>query len=277
MDFNYLTNIAIEAARSAGEIIKQNYTIDVVVEEKKGGSGYASQVVTKIDRECENLIFSYLKPTCQKFDIALLSEETQDDGSRFEKDFFWCIDPLDGTLPFINKKPGFSVSIALVRKDGTPQIGVVFDPSTNNLYTSIKGKGAHKNGKTWKVKNQNNYLTYVTDKTLANTLNTSDIQKILEKYKSTLKLNRIKEISGAGAVLNAILVIENGPAVFIKLPKKENGGGSLWDFAATACIFNELQFTATNFNGHKLDLNRRESTFMNHEGIFYSNLIDKKV
>ncbi len=79
-------------------------------------------------------------------------------------------------------------------------------------------------------------------------------------------------MAGAGSVLNAIHVLENGPACMIKLPKKENGGGSLWDFAATACIFQELGLPATNFKGGRLDLNRKDGTFMNQEGIFYANL-----
>ena len=91
---------------------------DIAVEKKQGGTSYASQVVTEVDRACETAILSHLLPTCQEFDLALLSEETEDDGSRFEEDFFWCIDPMDGTLPFINKQPGFSVSIALVAKMG---------------------------------------------------------------------------------------------------------------------------------------------------------------
>ena len=78
--------------------------------------------------------------------VQLLSEETNDDGSRFKEDFFWCIDPMDGTLPFINKQPGFSVSIALVAKDGTPNLGIVYDPSTDTLYHAIKGKGALQKG-----------------------------------------------------------------------------------------------------------------------------------
>ena len=78
-------------------------------------------------------------------------------------------------------------------------------------------------------------------------------------------------MSGAGAVLNAIFVLENGPACMIKHPKKENGGGSIWDYAATACIYNALGLSATNYKGEKLDLNRKEGTFMNHEGVFYDN------
>jgi 3'-phosphoadenosine 5'-phosphosulfate (PAPS) 3'-phosphatase len=72
-------------------------------------------------------------------------------------------------------------------------------------------------------------------------------------------------------VLNAIRVLENGPACMLKFPKKEQGGGSIWDFAATACIFQEVGLSATNFIGGRLDLNRRDSTFMNHEGVLYLN------
>ena len=165
MNLQHLANIAIEAALSAGKIIQEHLNDTIIVEEKEGGSTRASQVVTKVDRACENIILSHLIPTCKAFDIGLLTEETEDDGSRFEKDFFWCVDPLDGTLAFINKQPGFSVAIALVAKDGTPIIGVVFDPNTKTLYHAIKGNGAYKNRTTWEIKNTNNYLTYVTDKT----------------------------------------------------------------------------------------------------------------
>ncbi len=272
MDLQHLVNIAIEAALSAGKIIQKHLNDDITVEQKEGGSTYASQVVTKVDRECEGVILSHLLPTCKTFNIGLLSEETEDDGSRFEKDFFWCIDPLDGTLAFINKQPGFSVSIALVAKDGSPVIGAVFNPSTETIYHAIKGHGVYKNRKSWRIKNTNEHLTYLTDKALKDSPRFDEIQNILHTYKSNLALKSIKEISGAGAVLNAILVLENGPACFLKLPKKDLGGGSIWDYAATACIFQEMGFPATTFNGATLDLNKTDDTFMNHQGVYYSNL-----
>lgn len=271
MDLQHLANIAIESALSAGKIIKKYINDDIVVEQKEGGSTYASQVVTKVDRECEHIILSYLQPTCEAFDIGLLSEETKDDGSRFEKDFFWCIDPLDGTLAFINKQPGFSVSIALIRKDGIPVIGVVFNPSTETLYHAIKGSRAYKNRTLWTIKNTNNYLTYMTDKTLKDTPKFSKIQDILNTHKTNLRLKDIKEISGSGAVMCAILALENRPACFLKLPKKEKGGGSIWDYAATACIYNELGLPATDFNGSPLNLNKKGGAFMNETGVYYSN------
>ncbi len=273
MDLSQLTKIAITAARSAGNIIQKYMNDDVAVEQKQGGASYASQVVTVVDRECESVILSHLLPTCEEFDLARLSEETEDDGSRFEKDFFWCVDPMDGTLPFINKQPGFSVSIALLAKDGTPFIGVVFDPSTDTLYHAIKGQGAFRNGTPWNTRHTSDHLTYVTDRKLEATPRAAEIEKLLQKYVEKLSLKGVQEIAGAGAVLNAIRVVEHGPACMLKLSKKESGGGSIWDFAATACIFQELGLPATNAEGGKLDLNRKDGTFMNHEGIFYANML----
>jgi fructose-1,6-bisphosphatase/inositol monophosphatase family enzyme len=276
MDLLKLTHIAIKAALSAGKVIQKYINDDILVEKKKGGASYASQVITSVDLECEKTIRSHLLPTCDEFGLALLSEETIDDGGRFEEDFFWCIDPMDGTLAFINKQPGFSVSIALMAKDGTPYIGVVFDPSTDTLYHAIKGNGAYKNGSPWLIKHTNDHLTYVTDRRLKHTPRADEIESFLHENVEKLSLTGIKEIAGAGAVLNGILVLENGPACMLKLPKKESGGGSVWDFAATACIYQELGLPATNFEGGRLDLNRKDGTFMNHEGVFYANLIIEK-
>ena len=271
MDLSQLSSIAVKAALSAGKVIQKFMNVDVKVEKKKGGESYSSQVVTAVDLECEKAILSHLLPTCDKFNLAILSEETEDDGSRLDKDYFWCIDPMDGTLAFINKQPGFSVSIALVSKDGTPYLGVVFDPSTNTLYQAIRGNGAFKNERPWKINSANDYLTYVTDRKLKDTPRSAEIESLLHQHVDRMGLNGVREISGGGSVLNAIRVLENGPACMLKFPKKENGGGSLWDFAATACIYQELSLPATNFEGGRLDLNRKDGTFMNQEGVFYAN------
>ncbi len=276
MDLSQLTQIAIKAALSAGKVIQQHKQDEILVEKKQGGTSYASQVVTAVDKACEATILAHLLPSCEAFDLALLSEETEDDGSRFEKDFFWCIDPMDGTLAFINKYPGFSVSIALVAKDGSPYIGVVYDPSTDTMYHAVKGSGACKNGRPWELNPSNDHLTYFTDRKLKDTPRSSEIEKLLNEQVEQLGVKGVKEVAGAGAVLNGIQVLENGPACMLKFPKKEKGGGSIWDFAATACIFQELGLPATNFEGGRLDLNRRDGTFMNQDGVFFANLMAGK-
>ena len=125
MDLVALTEQAVQAAREAGGIIRSYQDREVEVLHKEGGDTYASQVVTEVDRKAQDSILRVLGPVCEEFDLAVLTEESEDDRSRLEKDCFWCIDPMDGTLPFIRREPGYSVSIGLVAHDGLPQIGVV--------------------------------------------------------------------------------------------------------------------------------------------------------
>ena len=270
MDFNALADIASKAALEAGMLIQKALKKPIVVQHKQGGNTIASQVVTAVDLACEKIICKHLEPSCKKFDIGLLTEETEDDQSRFTKDYFWCVDPLDGTLAFINKHPGFSVSIALVSTEGVPFIGVVLDPSSSNLYVAIINKGAFKNGQPWVLPQPKNTLTYVTDKSLVDTPQKELISNHIQERLKALDLTDYNEISGGGAVLNALLVAEHRPALFIKPNKTKLGGGSLWDYAATTCIFKELGLKATTFNGDNINLNPLDTSFLNLQGICFS-------
>lgn len=270
MELLPLKKTAMKAALAAGRIIRSYMKEEIPVEEKDGGTNYASQVVTKVDKECEDEILTHLLPSCEIYDLALLTEETEDDGSRFEKDYFWCVDPIDGTLAFINKEPGFSVSIALVSREGEPVVGVIYDPSTGTLYHGAKGHGVYRNDEPWEIPAPNEHLTHVTDKPLENTSRPDDLKQLLQDKVNELDLSGFRVIQGGGSVLNAINVLKNPPSSMIKHPKKEVGGGSLWDFASTACLFKELGYRVTNFDGGPLDLNRKDSTFMHHEGVYYA-------
>ena len=128
---------AVQAALKAGELGRSYRDREVEVLHKEEDT-YASQVVTEVDRKAQDAILQVLGPSCEEFGLA--SSEENRDGSRFEKQCFWCIDPMDGTLPFIRKEPGYSVSIGLVA-DGSPQIGVVYDPVHEVLWQAAKGQG----------------------------------------------------------------------------------------------------------------------------------------
>lgn len=70
--------------------------------------------------------------------------------------------------------------------------------------------------------------------------------------------------------MNACHVLERAPGCHFKFPKPQEGGGSLWDYAATACLFREASAVASDAHGDPLDLNRADSTFMNHRGALYA-------
>jgi fructose-1,6-bisphosphatase/inositol monophosphatase family enzyme len=264
--------LATKAATLAGEIISSAQGSQIKTLEKLGGENIASQVVTEIDIAAEKVILEVLTPTLEEYKVGLLTEETTDDSSRFDHDYFWCIDPLDGTLAFSRNEDGHSTSIALVAKDGTPIIGVVYDSKNNSLYSAIKNCGAFKNGKPLRVpayfreaKNvtllfDQSYLHYPTYEEQI-----KDIErKIKEKGHTSLRHHHL-----GGAVMNGITTIEMAPALYFKFPKKADGGGSLWDFAASSVIQSEAGGLNSDYFRKPLDLNRKNSTFMNHCGVIY--------
>lgn len=273
-DLTTLCKYAIEAAKKAGQLINHYATKDVDVKRKEAAESLASQVVTEVDLKAQQLILSVLSPTLEKYDLALLTEESTDNKSRLTKDYFWCIDPMDGTLAFTEKTWGYAVSIALVAKNGESQLGVVFDPRTNTLYHAVKGQGAYKNQKPWKKNlssgHENSFRLYI-DRSFLQHKNYETIMQKIKKRLTDLGFIDLSIEKQAGAVLNACMVIDKAPGCYFKVPKPKTGGGSLWDFAATSCLFNELGATACSFDGSALDLNRSDSTFMNHRGVLYAS------
>ena len=270
MDFTVLTQKAVKAASNAGQLIRSYRDKDVHVMQKEGGSTLASQVVTEVDRKSQDSILQVLLPTCDELDIALLAEEDEDDRGRLESAYFWCIDPLDGTLPFINGQPGYSVSIGLVANDGTPLIGVVYDPVHDVLYQATKGQGLMRNNERWSPTQDSQALTFTYDRSFAEDPNFNQVKDELEAYAHSLGLNEFNPIHYGGAVMNACHVLENGPGCHFKFPKSQDGGGSLWDYAATACLYEESGAVVSDVFGDSLDLNRADSTFMNQRGALYA-------
>ena len=270
MNLKELTKQAVQAAREAGELIRSYQDREVEVIHKEGGDTYASQVVTEVDRKAQDAILQVLGPSCEEFDLAVLTEESEDDGSRFVKKFFWCIDPMDGTLPFIRKEPGYSVSIGLVARDGSPQIGVVYDPVHDVLWQATKGQGVRRNGEPWSLNASSQELTFTYDRSFADRPERDRVLQELEEYAHSIGLKKLVATQFGGAVINACHALENSPGCHFKFAKPEEGGGSLWDYAATACLFEEAGAVVSDVHGEPLDLNRPDSTFMNHRGAVYA-------
>ncbi|SMO72915.1 fructose-1,6-bisphosphatase [Saccharicrinis carchari] len=278
---NKLCAIAINAATEAGHYISTRANKAVRVELKQsgttdgdtvsGGSTLASQVVTEVDLMSQQIILKHLTPTLETFDLGLLTEESVDNCSRFAKDYFWCVDPLDGTLPFTEGKPGYAVSIALLTNTGEALVGVVFDPVRKSLYHAIKQQGAFKNYEKIIVHARSDVFSFITDRGFITHPGFRKIKAQVKQYMYAIGYSKFKQIDYGGAAMNAIWVMENSPACYFKLPKASIGGGSIWDFAATTCIFKELGLSVSDFGGNKLKLNSKETTFMNRDGVIYAS------
>jgi len=134
-----MLNIAIRAARNAGKVIAKGYeNLESVEVEEKSLNDYVSSV----DKEAELAIIGTLRKSYP--DHSIVAEESGiDNGS--DTDHQWIIDPLDGTTNFLRGIPHFAVSIALKVK-GRTEVGVVFDPIRNELFSAVRGQSAQING-----------------------------------------------------------------------------------------------------------------------------------
>ncbi|MDR4498109.1 MAG: inositol monophosphatase [Candidatus Scalindua sp.] len=137
---------AIKAAKEAGKILLRYYSKSVNARSK----GDTYNLVTAADIASDQEIIRIIKARYPSH--SLLTEESGEKINR--SDYCWIIDPLDGTNNFYHKFPMFCVSIALY-KNGTPLIGVVFDPLKKELFYAEKNRGAYLNSKKIEVSNAN--------------------------------------------------------------------------------------------------------------------------
>lgn len=124
-------DLAVRAAKIGGKILEEYF------ENPKISMKNVRDLVTNADIDSENAIREFL---LGKTDYGFLGEET---GTKPGKKI-WAVDPLDGTKEFSFGIPHFSVCIALVSRNGT-ELGVVYNPMINKMFTAEIGKGAFMN------------------------------------------------------------------------------------------------------------------------------------
>ena len=272
-----LCDKALQAAQDAGQWIEKFDRQNLEHKFKDAGNSAASQLVTQVDIHSEEIIRQSLQEISEPFNIAFVGEESSLSTSsraqeRFAKPYFWCVDPLDGTVPFAEGRSGYAVSIALVERSGDPLIGVVYDPASGVLLHAIKGQGSYRNLNLFsKAQDTSNSLMVYADASFKIHENYESALSTLAECAQTLCLDGVTFVYGNGAVKNACHVFDSSHACYLKLPIKEDGGGSIWDFAATACIAQQAGAWVSNIYGQPLALNRPESTFMNHEGVVFAS------
>jgi myo-inositol-1(or 4)-monophosphatase len=133
-DLDLLRDVAHEAGRLALSLQEGELT----VQRKPGGSP-----VTNADLAVDELVKARLRAA--RPDYGWLSEETADDLVRLKARRLFMVDPIDGTVAYMNGRPWWSVSLAVV-EDGEPCSGVIYAPRLEETYEAEVGGGAALNG-----------------------------------------------------------------------------------------------------------------------------------
>ncbi|MCH7612232.1 MAG: 3'(2'),5'-bisphosphate nucleotidase CysQ [Candidatus Marinimicrobia bacterium] len=230
-------NIAINAAKEAGSLIMNYYKADYEIHDK----GYHNPVTTA-DRAADSCLKEILMDAHP--DYGWLSEETVDSPDRLSKDHVWVVDPLDGTKEFIEGVPNFVVSIALV-ENGTPIIGVLYNPVTEETFTAAKGEGAFLNGDPIHCVAKE----LVSDMVILNSR--SETRRGLWKPFA----DTFGELKAIGSVAYKLGLTASGKAdIFASLrPKNE------WDICAGTCIINEAGGKLIDLKGNLVSFNQEKT------------------
>lgn len=224
---------AIKAARLAGRVILDNLGR---ISKRDISLKLASDFVTFVDRESERAIIGTIKESFPRH--LILAEESIKESEG--KAYRWIIDPLDGTTNYIHGYPVFSISIALEYK-GEIILGVIFDPSRNDLFFSEKRAGAFLNGRPIKVSKINDIK-----EGLITTGFPFRKKEIIDQYLKLFKnlFLKVSDLRRAGSAALDLAYLACGRCDgFFEI------GLNPWDTAAGSLLIKEAGGVVTDFGG----------------------------
>jgi myo-inositol-1(or 4)-monophosphatase len=137
-----LLNFAIQTARDAGRILAERFGRPLQITNKG-----ELELVTESDLASERLIIERIQTYHPRH--AILAEESgasSPGDQQHKSEWRWIIDPLDGTTNYAHGYPCFCVSMGLER-NGRMELGVVYDPMRDEVFTAERGQGASLNGR----------------------------------------------------------------------------------------------------------------------------------
>ncbi len=235
-----MLDVAIRAAREAGAILLANLGRRIEISHKG-----PIDLVTEVDLASERLIKEIISTHYPRHEI--LGEEDGLGGGGSDSGVRWIVDPLDGTTNYAHGYPCFCVSIA-VERDGEVIIGVVYDPTRDELFVAERGAGATLN---------NRPIAVSPTRPLKQSLLVTGFPYSISKERFT-NLGHFEDFCLHGqavrrdgsAALDLCYVACGRFDGFWELALKP------WDTAAGALLVAEAGGRVTNFGGERFDIYR---------------------
>lgn len=245
---------AINLAKEAGKIIKDNFILGMAKEWKEDNTP-----VTITDHKINKLVIDEVKKYWPAHSI-LAEEESQLDG---DGEFVWVCDPIDGTIPFSHGVPTCVFSLALV-KNGEPILGVVYDPFMDRLYFAEKGKGAYLNEKKIFVSK-----SAIIRNSVLGIPNWRDATYNLYELVKDLGINHRGLIINLASIIYMSVMVANGEFIAAVFP-----GDKAHDAAAVKIIVEEAGGKVTDIFGNEQRYDQDTNGFLASNGIVHDELLE---
>lgn len=226
-----------EAVRECGEIILHADRSKSCIDEKAGHANFVTAYDKRVQQELQKRLLQILPE-------AVFVGEEEDIHASIAKGYAFIVDPIDGTTNFIKDYHMSAISVGLAL-DGERYMGVVYNPYLNEMFTAVKGKGAHLNGEPIHVSSEplSNGVVMFGTAPYYEELNRKSFEMAYDYFKRSLDVRR----SGSAA-LDLCSVAAGRAEVFFELRLCP------WDFAAGSLIVEEAGGKVTTAEGGQLTL-----------------------
>ena len=229
--WNLHLEVAVGAVRAAGDL-----QIRAFNETHTVGFKGETDLVTEVDRACENEVVRRIQQTFPTHDFLLEETPFRVTGSPY----LWVLDPLDGTTNYTHRYPHFCCSLALQHENKTV-LGVVLDPFRNELFSAVRSGGAFLTGNPIRVSEESRLIRCLLATGFPTTIRTARETNLKKFSRMILHVQAIRR-SGSAALdlcylaagrLDGYWVIQLAP----------------WDVAAGALLVEEAGGMVTDLKG----------------------------
>ncbi|XP_057328136.1 inositol monophosphatase 1-like [Microplitis mediator] len=242
MSIDNFYTVAFDLVKQAGAIIRDkiNRPKDVMVK------SCDVDLVTESDQKVEKL---FMEGIIANFpDHRFIGEETTSSGTKIQLTDAptWVIDPIDGTMNFVHGLPHTCISVALLINK-VAEIGIVYNPILEQLFTARKGQGAFMNANPIKVSGEKELNKSLLMFEMGTSRDPEKMKIVMENLKIlTSKVHGLRALGSAA--LNMCMVALGGADANFEF------GIHIWDFAASDLIVREAGGCCIDPAGGKLDL-----------------------
>ena len=267
IQYDKLILTTILAAKRAGEAILEVYDSDFAVEQKDDKSP-----LTLADKRSHEIIEKILEQTVtvNNSTVPILSEEGKEIpyDERIKWEYFWLVDPLDGTKEFIKRNGEFTVNIALIHKH-KPILGIIYIPVKDVFYFAAANFGTYKLENSG-ILTDNLSIEELIDKSQRLPLHSNDkttltvvgsrshtSEEFTEFVKQLNQKHENVEFISSGSSLKLCLVAEGKADVYPRF-----GPTMEWDTAAGQAIVEQAKGTVMETESNE-PLNYNKSNLLN--------------
>lgn len=159
---------------------------------------------------------------------------------------YWCVDPLDGTSNYAAGLPFFAVSIALI-VDQQQQLGLIYDPVRDEMFSALKGQGAYLNDQLI----DHAQMRFIKDKPVVAEIDLKRLPENLAVKLITESIFASQRNIGSSA-MDWCWMAAGRFDIYL------NGGQKLWDYAAGSLIFREAGGYSISLDGEDVFRGKHE-------------------